>query len=43
MILKHYPLKNCEISASWRNEGGLYADTITIVTRKKPEKQKGSA
>lgn len=54
-----YPLKNCEITASWKNgiyippfiylynnnkfyiyiDTGLYADTITITTRKKQEKK----
>jgi hypothetical protein len=34
MILKLYPLKNCEITASWKNDAGLYADQITIVARK---------
>ena len=29
-----YPLQNCEITASWKNDSGLYADTITIISRK---------
>ncbi len=40
MILKMYPLKNCEITASWKNDSGLYADTITIISRKKEKKEK---
>ena len=40
MILRMYPLKNCEITASWKNDAGLYADTITIVSRKSDKHDK---
>lgn len=40
MILKMYPLKNCEITASWKNDSGLYADTITIISRKNDHEAK---
>lgn len=34
MILKMYPFKNCHTEASWGTDGSLYADTITITSRK---------
>lgn len=40
MILKMYPLQNCEITASWKNDSGLYADTITIISRKNDHQNK---
>lgn len=49
-ILKKYPLKNCEITAGWNSkyvrlsvDSGLYADTITIVARHKPNKKEKPA
>ncbi|KAM3136491.1 hypothetical protein pb186bvf_011449 [Paramecium bursaria] len=39
MILKQYPLKNCDVTAGW-NTSGLYADTITIIVRQKAHDKK---